>query len=358
MTYGLCNAGATYQRLMDMCLSGLPADRIFTYMDDLVVFTSSLEEHVVVLRSIFDRLRASGIQLKPTKCLFAGNVVNFLGFELSHEGIKPQKRLTEAIINMDTPKSRKEVRRFLGMAGFYRCFIRNFAEIAEPLNKLTSENVTFRWTDHCETAFSKLKELLTTKPILAFPKPGELFVLEVDASDVAVGGVLSQFQGDKQLHPVAYFSTALTDSQKKWSTYNKETFALVMATRHWYVYLIGSQFIVRSDHNPLTHIQKKKDPHGKLGRWIAELEVFDFSIEHIAGRINLKADALSRSKSVKVNEVPDDLFATRLYSIDVKNDLFTDQLRTEQDNDVIISSAKIQIEQKIKVGSGQLKRVN
>ena len=256
MTHGFCNAGATYQRLMDMCLSGIPADRILTYMDDLVIFTSTLDEHLIVLRSIFDRLRGSGIQLKATKCLFASNVVNFLGFELSRGGIKPLKRLTEAIINMDTPKSRKEVRRFLGMAGFYRCFIRNSAEVAEPLNKLTSENVHFNWAEDCETAFSTLKKLLTSEPVLAFPKPHELFLLEVDASDVAVGGVLSHYQNDNQLHPVAYFSTALTDSQKKWSTYNKETFALVMATRHWYVYLIGSRFIVRSDHNPSSHIIK------------------------------------------------------------------------------------------------------
>ena len=265
--------------------------------------------------------------------------------------------MTEAITNFSTPCSRKELKRFLCVAGLYRCFIGNFADIAETLNKLTRKNVTFEWTADCDSAFSALKIALTAKPVLAFPQPGKQVVLEVDANQVAVGGVLSQYQNDNQLHPVAYFSTALSDSQKKWSTYNKETFAMVCATRHWYVYLAGSKFIVKSDHNPLTHIQKKKDPHGKLARWIAELEPFDFDIQYLAGRQNEKADALSRNKSAIINKEPDEWFAEKLYSVEVRNDLFNEQLRTEQDSDVVISSAKQKIAQYHKVKGGQLQRV-
>ena len=119
MAYGLCNAGPTYQRLMDMCLSGLPPDRILAYMDDIVIFTSSFEEHLSVLRRVFNRLRASGIQLKPSKCLFPSNKVIFLGFELSNNGIRPHHQLTGAIRSFPVPTSRKELRRYLGMAGFY-----------------------------------------------------------------------------------------------------------------------------------------------------------------------------------------------------------------------------------------------
>lgn len=358
MPYGLCNSGASYQRLMDMCLSGLRPDRILAYMDDLVIFTPSFEEHSVILKQVFDRLRISGIQLKPSKCLFASNIVNFLGYELSNKGIKPQDRLTEAIVNFRTPKSKKEMKRFLGTVSFYRCFIKNFATIAEPLNRLTSDKVPFKWDTHCETAFQRLKSLLIIKPVLAFPQPGKLFILEVDASDVAVGGVLSQYQNDNKLHPVAYFSNSLTESQKKWSTYNKETFAMVYATRHWYVYLVGSKFLLRTDHNPLTHIRKKKDPHGKLARWIAELECFNFDIEYIPGSKNTRADALSRNEGSLENTTPPDWLSEKLYSIDVRNDLFAEQLTSEQDNDIVISFAKEEIAGGRQISKGQLKRIS
>ena len=176
-------------------------------MDD----SASFDEHVTLLRSIFDRLRESGIQLKPLKYLFASNVANFQGYELSCDGIKPQNRLTEAIVNFDMPESLKELKRFLGIVGFYRCFIKNFADITEPLHQLTRDKVRFEWALQCDKAFNKLKEFLITKPILAYPQSGELFVLEVDGSDVAVGGVLSQHQDDGTLHPVAYSSNTLTE---------------------------------------------------------------------------------------------------------------------------------------------------
>ena len=247
--YGLCNAGSTYQRMMDMCLSGLRTDRILAYMDDIIVFNKTFEDHLLSLRSLFERLRTGNISLKASKCEVGYSKVNFLGYELSSEGIRPQERLTEAINSFKRPECRKEVRRFIGLTGFYRSFIKNFSEISAPLSRLTSDNVPFTWDKNCENSFLALKTSLLTKPVLLFPRPGEKFFLEVDGSECAVGGVLSQYGSDGQLHPVAFFSSTLTPAQRTWSTHTIETFALVLATRHWYTYLIGTEFTVLSDYN-------------------------------------------------------------------------------------------------------------
>ena len=190
--YGLCNAGASYQRLMDICLSGLPAERTLAYMDDIAIFSRTFDEHLKDIEAVFSRLRNTGITLKQSKCAFAKESVEFLGYELSMAGIKPQKRLTDTIHDFERPATKKDLKRFLGLAGFYRNFIKDFAEISKPLNKLTSEQVVYQWNPSCERAFISLKNELCSEPTLAFPRCGERFIVEVDASDVAVGGVLSQ----------------------------------------------------------------------------------------------------------------------------------------------------------------------
>ena len=258
--YGLSNAGATYQRMIDICLSGLPPDRVLAYMDDIVIFSKTFAEHKLMLEKVFQCLLKAGVTLKISKCNFANNVVDFLGYELSEKGVKPQKRLTEAIRTFSTPQNRKEVRRFLGLAGFYRRFIPDFANISRPLNALTSDNVLFKWTNDCELAFNSLKDKLSSEPVLSFPRIGEPFVVEVDASDYAVGGVLSQMNSDNQLHPVAYMSIALKPSEQNWCPHSKEAYALLLATRDWHVYLAGQKFVLNSDHNPLVHLREKKDP--------------------------------------------------------------------------------------------------
>ena len=244
-SFGLCNAGPSYQRLMDLTLSGLPPDRLLGYMDDVIVFTKTFEQHMTCLRMLLDKLVVAGIQLKATKCIFGADKVDFLGFQLSEEGIRPQSHLTDAVKNFATPTKRKEVRRFLGLAGYYRNFIPEFATISYPLNRLTSVNVEFTWSEECEKAFNELKKRLITKPVLAFPKFNEEFIVEIDASGTAIGGVL---------HPIAYFSKALSASQQKWSVYTQEAYAMVSALHYWYVYLCGNKFTLNSDHNSLVYL--------------------------------------------------------------------------------------------------------
>ena len=213
---------------------------------------------------------------------------------MSSYGIRHQKRLTEAINQFSCPESKREVRQFLGLAGFYRNFIQDFADTSRPLNQLTGDGVPFAWDSNCQQAFELLKQRLASEPVLAFPRLGEPFIVDVDASDYSAGGVLIQESSDGQLHPVDYFSTALNKSQQNFAA---EAFALVLAVRHWYVYLAGTNFTLNSDHIPLVYVRKQKDPRGKFGRWIIELEEFDYTVKHVLVVKNVKNDPFSRNRA-------------------------------------------------------------
>ena len=190
---------------MDMTLSGLPNQRILAYMDDIVIFSKTFEEHLADIRHLFSRMQCSGISLKLSKCIFASDSVDFLSLELSGNGIKSQARLTDVIRSYQQPSIRKELRAFLGLAGFYRAFIPHFARICQPLNARTSNHAIYYWSKECEQAFNQLKSKLVSEPILQYPDLQRPFILEVDASDQAVGGVLLHCSLDSQLHSVAYY---------------------------------------------------------------------------------------------------------------------------------------------------------
>ena len=215
MPFGVSNGGATYQRLMDMCLSGLPPDLIVAYLDDAVIFSTTFEQHMADLRLVLERFRTAKITLRPDKCTFGCTEINFLGYNLSERGIKPGKTLTGAILNFNPPTTKKEVKRFLGMVGFYRNFIEHFAHISQPLRELTKDDSNFYWTADCEKLFTKLKEPFSKEPILAFPVTNKEFIIEVDASNYSIGGILAQEQADGTIRPVAYYSCALSKQQQK-----------------------------------------------------------------------------------------------------------------------------------------------
>ena len=353
--YGLSNAGASYQRMIDICLAGLPLNRILAYIDDIVIFTSTFDQHMKELTAVFTRLRRSNISLKASKCVFASDKVDFSGYELSSHGIQPQKRLTEAINDFPCPESKREVRQFLGLAGFYRNFIQDFADISRPLNRLTGDGVPFAWDTNYQQAFELMKQRLASEPVLAFPRLGEPFIVDVDASDYAAGGVLIQEGSDGQLHPVAYFSTAFNKSQQNFAPTTAEAFALMLAVRHWYVYLAGTHFTLNSDHNPLVYLRKQKDPRGKFGRWITELEEFDYTVKYVPGVKNVKADPFSRNRAADTVQ-PDSQFDCKIYAM-VDNHTFVEQLRMEQNLDRVISKAKQILLQGGVIEMGRLKRV-
>ena len=276
-----------------------------------------------------------------------------MGYRLSAEGIKPQERLVTAILNFQRPERKKDVRSFLGLAGFYRNFIPKFADISRPLNNLISDNVKFQWDDACEQAFIELKQSLSSYPVLAFPRLGEPFVIDVDASDIAFGGVLMQKGSDNFMHPVAYFSDSVKASQKGWAPTTKEAFTLVLAVRHWYVYLSGTRFILNSDHNPLVYLRSQKDPRGKFSRWVLELEEFDYVVKYIRGTDNIRADALSRNAGAS-SEQPLSRFEEKIYAVLGNQENFRQQLRDEQDADPVIRSARNIISNGEKIAAGRL----
>lgn len=354
--YGLCNAGASYQRMMDISLSGLSMFKILTYLDDIVIFSRSLEEHEKQLEMLLERLRRCNISLNLSKCSFAMKEVDFLGYSLNGDGVKPQKRLTDAIRNFPTPNTKKELKRFLGISNYYRDFIPMYADISSPLNALTSEKSDYLWTNECENAFVDLKSKLCSYPVLTFPRLGESFVVEVDGSDVAVGGVLLQEDERGIEHPVAYFSNTLKREQRNWSAHSKEAYAIVLATRHWKSYLVGTKFRTRSDHNPLTTLRKTKDPRGKFQRWLTELEELTFDIEYKPGKLNVVPDALSRVINPAEHEPVDDL-DDKLYNILIEGENFMSQLKEEQMKDEVIADAKLKTETSRKIDRGRYRHV-
>ena len=214
----------------------------------------------------------------------------------------------------------------------------------------------FEWSESCEQAFNEMKRVLSSEPVLAFPRIGEHFVVDVDASDVAFGGVLMQKGSDGFLHPVGYFSDAVKASQTSWAPTTKEAFALVLAVRHWYVYLAGTEFVLNSDHNPLVHLRSQKDPRGKFSRWILELEEFNYTVKYVPGVENVKADTLSRNVAANANQ-PESRFDDMIYSVLEDQSRFREQLLSEQEKDPVIRAAVECVTNGVKITEGRLKRV-
>ncbi|CAH1229798.1 RTL1 [Branchiostoma lanceolatum] len=297
LPFGLSNSPATFQRLVQLMLAGVGWDVCLAYLDDVIVFTATIDDHLRVLQNVFDRFRRAGLKLNPAKCHFARHEVTFLGHVVSHHGISPDPNNTSRVENWPTPVSQKDVRSFLGLASFYRKFVPSFATVADPLTRLTDKNQRFQWTESCQAAFNTLKRLLTHTPVLSFPDFRHEFVLATDASTTGIGAVLCQDHAGTR-HVVAYASKTLSKSQRGWSTYDREFWAMVWAIRNFRPYLYGRRFTLLTDHRPLLSCLKTPLGDGiaqsRRSRWAIELSTYDFSIEYRPGTANNDADALSR----------------------------------------------------------------
>ena len=302
MPFGLKNAPAVFQRLMQRVFDGLNPEGgkqfLAVYLDDILVFSTTLEEHLAHLRKVIDRLQSANLKLKPSKCRFMKKEVEYLGHIVTAEGLRPNPRVTEAVQSFPTPENIQGVRRFLGMASYYRRFIAGFAKITQPLHHLTAKDVPFQWVPECEAAFTELKSRLATPPVLAYPRFGEEFVLETDASILGLGAVLSQKQLDRRLHPVAYASRALNPSEKNYCVTELETLAVVWGTTHFRSYLYGGDMTIITDHSAVKPVLEAPNPTGKHARWWMRVHGSGIRSVHITyrpGRDNKSADALSRS---------------------------------------------------------------
>ena len=303
MSFGLCNAPSVFSEMMAKVLKGVTFAT--SYLDDVVVYSRTSEEHLSNLQVVFDRLRAAGLKLKRKKCEFFKEQLEFLGHMISEKGIQPCKDKVEVIVNLEPPKTLKEVRSFIGMTGFYRRYIPNYSKIAKPLSALTRKNAQFLWTPECQESFEKLKESLVTQPILALPDMTKPFVVYTDASDVAIGAVLLQEHedGPKAIH---YVSHLLTPTQTRWPIIEREAFAIVSAVRKFHPYLYGSEFVVRTDHKPLEYLFKSPQKNIKIQKYAMELSEANCKIEYITGAKNVQADFLSRIKPTEVSVINTD----------------------------------------------------
>ena len=294
MPFGLCNAPATFERLMDRVLQGLRWSRCLVYLDNIISFGTTFGDSLDNLILIFERLRSYGLQLKSSKCQLFQSSVPFLGHDVGRDGLQCDPRKIADVKGWPVPDCLKSVRQFLGFVGYYRRFIPNFADLAEPLVALTGKDVPFVWRPACEVSFTGLRDAMVRSPILAFPTESGDYVLDTDASNFGLGGVLSQIQNGVEC-VIAYCSRALRPSQRKYCTTKREMLAVVSMCIQFRSYLRGARFTLRTDHKSLVWLHRFKDTEGMMARWLHTLHQFQFMIVHRAGRDHGNADGLSRA---------------------------------------------------------------
>ncbi len=292
MPFGLCNAPATFERLMEQVLAGLPLMTAMIYLDDILVPAKCFSDQISNLRLVLQRLRGAKLKLSPKKCSLFQREVRYLGHIINKEGVSPDPEKVKAVTTWPTPDSGTEVKRFLGLCSYYRRFIPTFADAAQPLYQAAGTH-PFQWTPEAEEAFKQLQLALTGAPVLAYPDPDGEFTVDTDASNLGLGAVLSQNQGGEE-RVIAYFSRTLSRPEQNYCVTRKELLAAVKAVRHFYPYLCGRKFRLRTDHSSLRWLLNFRHPEGQLARWVETLQQFDFSVEYRPGSKHTNADALSR----------------------------------------------------------------
>ena len=293
MPFGLCNAPSTFERLMEKVLAGLTWQICLVYLDDVIVYSETVLEHIDRLEVIFQKLKKAGLTLKPKKCNLFRKQVPFLGHVVSAEGVSTDPEKIKSIQDWKVPKDLTDVRSFLGLCSYYRKFVPKFSEIAKPLTRLTEKNRPFTWSSEQEEAWLELKRRLLSAPILAYPDPSTEFVLDTDASGYGIGAVLAQVQEGKE-RVIAYGSKSLTKEERRYCVTKRELLAVVYFLKQYRHYLYGQKFRIRTDHGALRWLTNFKDPQGQVARWLEVLGTYNFEIEHRPGLRHGNADALSR----------------------------------------------------------------
>ena len=293
MPFGLCNAPATFERLMEKVLHGLLSTKCLVYLDDVIIFGKSFDEMLENLNLVFLRLKEANLKINPKKCVFFRKNVKYLGHVISEEGIKTDPEKIVAVKDWPVPHTKKQLRSFLGFCSYYRKFVKGFSSLAKPLYTLTENQVKFVWGIECQNAFEKLKLMLSSSPILSFPKGEGEFILDTDASNIGIGAVLSQRQfGNERV--IAYFSKVLSKAERNYCVTRRELLAIIDSLNFFRHYLLGRKFMIRTDHVSLKWLMSFKDLEGQLARWLEKLQEFEFEVEHRKGQTHRNADGLSR----------------------------------------------------------------
>ena len=294
LAMGLANASQAFQRAMEVVLKGLIGSICMLYIDDVVIYSCNEEEHAEHLKTIFERFDRYNLRLNPAKCVFGLREVKLLGFIVSAAGLRADPAKVTAITRMQAPQNLAEARSFLGMTGYYRQCIKDYAKISQPLVHLTKKHVRFEWKEPQQTAFEQLKDALVSDHVMAHPKTNEPYFLYTDACDYAIGGILCQKDDEGVERPVVYLSKQLSDTQKRWATIEKEAYAVIYALKQLRPYLWGAQYRTFTDHKPLTSLFTKDMNNTKIQRWAVLLAEYNCRVEYHKGKLNIRADMLSR----------------------------------------------------------------
>ena len=295
MPFGLQGAPATFQRMVDKLLNGLN-EFAGAYIDDVIVFSKTWSDHLHHLEEIVGKIQEAGLTVKWKKCQFGMPECAYLRHVIGSGTVCPQSAKIEAVRNFEQPTTKTKVRSFLGLTGYYRKFIPDYATLAVPLTDLTRKTKPNQvvWTPECAAAFDQLKDSLCSSPVLKSPDWDKPFILQTDASNRGVGAILSQPDADGSDRPVAYFSRKLLPREERFSTIEKECLAIKLGVQAFQVYLIGRTFTIQTDHRSLAWLDRMKDANARLTRWSLLLQSYTFNVEYRAGGKNGNADGLSR----------------------------------------------------------------
>ena len=319
LSFGMVNAPMTFQSLMTKVLKNLNFKIALVYIDDLLIFSKDFDQHLHHLNLVFDKLRSANLTLHPAKCKFATKQVKYLGHIVSKDGLRVNPENTDKIRNCKSPTNVKQVRSALGMMGYYRKFVKDYAKNVQPLNDLLKKDTKFNWTEDCEQAFNVLKIKLIEAPILRYPQFDKEFVLAVDSSQYSIGYVLSQ-EHDGKLHPICFGGRALRDNELKWHITDKEGLALVEGIQHFKHYLANNRFIVYTNNVSVKYLMKIKDCQGRLGRWGILLQGYSFDIKHRSSSQNCSADFMSRQRYCESVHADSHDLADHIYSLETQRE--------------------------------------
>jgi hypothetical protein len=305
MPFGLTNAPATFQHMMNEIFADCLDDFVVIYLDDILIYSRDESKHTEHVRTVLERLRKYGLYAKLEKCEFDVTSIEFLGYIISTLGVMMDPKKVSAIVSWPIPKSVHDIQVFLGFCNFYRAFIANFTRLALELTRLLRKDVTFDWTADAQSSFESLKLAFTTAPLLRHANPTLPYLLETDASDYAVSGILSQPQDDDgQLHPVAFYSRKMTAAEINYEIYDKELLAIVTSFKEWRYLLVGAQHIISvvTDHKNLLYFATARQLNRRQARWSIFLADFNFRIIYRAGKFGTKPDALTRRSDLTPSE--------------------------------------------------------
>ena len=264
------------------------------YMDDIIVYSRTFDDHLMHLERVFQFLEGAKLKMGADKCSFCKTKIPFLGHIITPDGIRPNEALTTKVKDFPVPQNVTAIQSFLGLSGYYRQFIKNYAKIALPLIQLTRKDIKFEWNQECQKAFDYLKQQLTSEPILQFPDFKQHFILYTDASDFGLGAVLAQRPHNGKETVIGYASRTLNSPERNYNITEKECLAVIWATAYFHKFLYGQKFTIVTDHQALKVLNTDKTPKGRLARWKFHLAAYHYHVEHRKGTQHTNADALSR----------------------------------------------------------------